>query len=169
MIIEALSKQGLAGNISEQDLSTLKIADETTGSWRSPTEEELMRLDADISIVKAEVLQEKLMILCDGKQEDAYKLMLGYKATPKQIERYKDKYERAKEGEFEDAVNAVIIQKFEVMRSAIRQFTDMIELFRSYVDDLIQSGELDKAEFAIEAGQQFDAETQTDDVKALFE
>lgn len=121
--------------------------------------------DSDARKVSAEL---SLIALADTKQQDAQKLILGYKATTLQIERYKDKYERAKEGEFDDATNQVIIQKFEYMRSAIRQFTDMIEEYRGFVDDLIQAGELDKAEKAIEAGESFGAETTKADIEALL-
>ena len=116
---------------------------------------------------RKEDLEISLITLADNKQEDAEKLILGYKATPKQIERYKDKYERAILGEFDEA-DAIIIQKFEAMRSAIRQFTDMIEEYRGFVDDLIQAGELDKADSAILAGQSFGASTSKEDVMNLL-
>ncbi len=48
---------------------------------------------------KIQNIQISLMELCDRKQSEAQALILGYKATPLQIERYKDKYERAKAGE----------------------------------------------------------------------
>jgi len=118
---------------------------------------------------RKEGIENSLMTLADSKQEDAERLIFGYKATPKQIERYKDKYERAMAGEFDDATNVVIIQKFEAMRLSIRQFTDMIEDYRGLVDDLIQSGELDKAENAIVAGKSFGATTTKADVSKVFE
>lgn len=124
-----------------------------------------------VELVKAdrrERAENELMLLVDEKQESAYRLILGYKSTTKQIERYKDKYERALQGEFTNAVNAVIISKFEAMRDAIRQFTDLIEYFRGAVDDLIQAGELGKAEKAIEAGKLFDEKTTQKDVKKLL-
>lgn len=117
---------------------------------------------------RRENIEISLITLADNKQKSAEKLILGYKATPKQIERYKDKYERAIEGEFDDDTNVTIIQKFEAMRSAIRQFTDMIEEYRGLVDDLIQVGELDKAYAAIKAGKSLDISTTKEDINELF-
>lgn len=118
--------------------------------------------------IKSGVVSVSLMQLVDLKQEDAYKSILGYKSTPKQIERYRDKYDRAVEGEFTNDVNKVIISKFEKMRTAIRNFTDLIEYFRGKVDDLIQSDKLDKAEQAIEAGRSFNSTTTIVDVEQLI-
>ena len=118
--------------------------------------------------VKAEALQIRLMFICDSKQEAAQKMILGYKSTPLQIERYKDKYERAVGGEFEPETNALIIEKFEAMRSDVRGFTDLIEEFRGVVDDFIQTGELEKAQAAISAAALFSASTTKDDVVNLL-
>lgn len=115
-----------------------------------------------------EYLKKELMRLCDKKQRDAEVLILGYKATPKQVERYKDKYERAKEGGFEDAVNAAIIQKHETARSKISYFIDLIEEYREFVDDLIQAGEIDKAGKALEAGQPLGADTTREDILEIL-
>jgi len=114
-------------------------------------------------------LQSELIALCDSKQDQAEKLLLGYKATPKQIDRYKDKYERALEGEFDAELNANIIAKHESYRSALRSLVDMIELFRSQVDDFITAGEFSKSEAAIKEGEGFSKETTKEDIKALIE
>ena len=111
---------------------------------------------------------ETLMYLCDSKQEDGLKMILGYKATPLQLERYKDKYERAKRGEFDNAKNRAVIHKFEAMNSSIRQFIDVIEEYRGFVGDLFQAGKLEKVKEAIEAGWSFKAETIKADVEALL-
>ena len=112
--------------------------------------------------------QDELMTLCDTKQNDVEKLILGYKATPKQIERYKDKYERAKSGEFDIATNEVIIAKYEAMLVKIRGFIDLIEKFRGGVDDMITAGELDRARVALDAGKNFDASTTITDINAVL-
>ena len=117
---------------------------------------------------RKEDLGKSLMVLADRKQEEAERLILGYKATPKQIERYKDKYERAKEGEFDKAMNAVIIQKFEDTRSYIRRITDTIEEYRSLIGDMLKAGELDKAEKAIEIAQAFSLNTKKKDVTKVL-
>ena len=44
----------------------------------------------------------------------------------------------------------------------------MIEEYRGFVDDLIQTGELDKAEKAIKAGQSLGAETTREDIMKLL-
>jgi len=169
------NKDGVIEGFYESDISkppkgSVKITQE---DWQEAVDIGANHFDGTVFSVKKEplnkeVLANQLMFLADTKQEDAEGLILGYKATPKQIERYKDKYERAKEGEFDDATNQIIIQKFEAMRSAIRQFTDMIEEYRGFVDDLIQAGELDKAEKAIEAGRSFRAETTREDIMKLL-
>lgn len=118
--------------------------------------------------INKERVERALMELADFKQESVYRLVLGYKATYQQIERYRDKYVRAKLGDFTDKENAAVIQKFEAARTIVRKFTDMIELFRSAVDDLIQNGELDKAEKALRSGRDFDETTTIADVTALL-
>ena len=154
--------------ISEPPEGSVEITDD---DWKQAIESGVTHFNSQgFSMEKPtkEQLEKQLMRLADTKQESAEALILGYKATPKQIERYKDKYERAKEGEFADEVNAVIIQKFEDVRSDVRQLTDLIEVYRGFVDDLIQAGELDKAEQAIEAGRSFDETTTQDDITNLF-
>lgn len=116
----------------------------------------------------SEELLKRLMMLCDTKQIEAQKLILGEKATPLQLQRYDDKYARAKAGEFEDAVNQAIIAKYEQARSAIRNFVDLIELFRGAVDDLIKAQEFDKAKRLIEAGRGLDASTTTEQIQQLL-
>lgn len=117
---------------------------------------------------KKSELEQSLMTLCDSKQDEAEHFILGYRATPKQIERYRDKYARAKLGEFSEAENNVIIAKYDAMLAAIRSFVDKIELFRQTVADLIDAGALDKAKAAIAAGQAFDQSTSGADIKQLL-
>lgn len=118
---------------------------------------------------KIEEVKKELMELVDYKQENVYKFVLGYKATKHQIERYKDKYERAKSGEFSINENKVIIEKFEIMRNVIRGFVDLIELFRGNVDDLIVAGELDMALRLIHEAKSFSQNTTKQDIEKLFE
>ena len=123
---------------------------------------------AVISVKTKEDIENNLIQLADSKQEDAYRLVLGYKSTTGQIERYKDKYERAIKGEFTKAKNSAIIAKFNPARDVIRNIVDRIEYFREEVDDLIQDGQLDKAEKAIEAGKSFGDKTTQKDVETLL-
>lgn len=124
--------------------------------------------DAEKEVRLSKELLEDLMTLCDTKQTESQKLILGLKATPLQLKRYDDKYERAKAGEFEDAVNQAIITKYEQARSAIRNFVDLIEFFRGAVDDLIKAKEFDKAKRLIEAGRGLDASTTTEQIQQLL-
>lgn len=117
---------------------------------------------------KIECVQTSLMEVCDLKQEDAERAVLGYKFTAKQIERYKDKYERAKDGEFDSRTNDIIINKFERMKSAIRYHIDIIEMFREHVADLIEQGDLDKAKEMIEFGKTFDQKTTKERVQSMI-
>ncbi|RLA77501.1 MAG: hypothetical protein DRG78_17295 [Epsilonproteobacteria bacterium] len=109
-----------------------------------------------------------LMTICDNKQDEAEKLILGYKATPKQLQRYKDKFDRATEGEFDEATNKLIISKHNEFLTALRKFVDLIELFRSNVDDIIIAGDLEKANKLIELAEAFDTETTIEDINSLF-
>jgi hypothetical protein len=168
-IVEAISE--LVNNKSgmfyfQGDISIENIVWETDVSFSDDEiEAKIKELEA-----KAEIqnIQTSLMTLCDKKQDEAQGLILGYKATPLQIERYKDKYERAKAGEFDEATNSIIIQKHEEYIKAIRNLVDLIEYFRSAVDDLIIASELDRAGELIEAGESFGATTKLEDIKALL-
>ncbi len=53
----------------------------------------LKRYNSDEQKIKD--LQKSLIEVCDYKHNGAKSLILGYKNTPCQIERYSDKYERA--------------------------------------------------------------------------
>ena len=113
-------------------------------------------------------LEERLMQLADHQQSEATRFVLGYKATDKQIERYRDKYERAKAGEWGEATNQDIIKKHEAARAQIRHFVDRIEEYRGFVDDLIQAGKLDKAEKALKVGATLDEKTTEKDLVKIF-
>jgi hypothetical protein len=117
---------------------------------------------------KIKVLQKALITLCDNKQQQIQEMILGYKATPMQIERYKDKYERAKAGEFDTDTNNIIITKHEQYVSAIRKLVDLIEYFRSAVDDLIVAEQLDKANELIKAAESFGADTTLEEIQGLL-
>ncbi len=109
-----------------------------------------------------------LMLLCDKKQSEVQGLILGYKNTPKQLERYKDKYERAKANEWDQATNDSIIANHEAYLGAMRNLVDLIEYFRSKTDDLIIAGDLDKANEVIALAEAFDDKTTLADIDSLF-
>ncbi len=111
--------------------------------------EELLRLENE---QKVQEVQERLMSLCDSKQNEAEKLILGYKATPKQIERYKDKYERALLEEFKEGENRIIIQKYSEYIEELNVYVDLIELFRGKVGDLIKAGNITEAKKLVDEG-----------------
>ncbi|ODS22899.1 hypothetical protein AB835_11650 [Candidatus Endobugula sertula] len=129
------------------------------GSYKNP-EKSLEDLQDDFFL--------RLMRLCDSKQNEAERLLLKHKNTVRQKERYRDKYERALAGEFSVEENTAIIQNHEVVRDALRAFADLIEHFRSAVDDWIVDGQLEKAERAIAEATSFGAATTLDDVKMLL-
>jgi uncharacterized protein YnzC (UPF0291/DUF896 family) len=74
---------------------------------------------------------------------------LGFKGTPMQLERYNDKYKRAKDGKFSPDENASIITKHDEYISEVRKSVDMIEFFRSSVEKLLDSRDFDKSESLI--------------------
>jgi len=133
--------------------------------------------DVDVALLEYQSLIEtnsidfsktSLMTLCDKKQDEVQKLVLGYKATPMQLERYKDKYERAKAGEFDQALNDLIILNHEQYLTTMRNLVDLIEYFRSEVDDMIIAGSLDQANEAITKAELFDETTTLDNAKSLL-
>ena len=108
------------------------------------------------------------MTLCDKKQDEVQKLVLGYKATPMQLQRYEDKYKRAKAGEWDQELNDSIIANHEAYLTAMRNLVDLIEYFRSKTDDLIIAGDLDKANEVIAGAEAFDQNTTLADIDSLF-
>lgn len=121
-----------------------------------------------VLIKSVEDLELDLMTVCDNWQASATKSVLGYKSTVMQIERYKDKYDRAKAGGFGDAVNTAIIEKHETARALMRNYADMIEAYRELVGDMIETDGLIRAEHAIRAGEQFDGSTTQVDIDAAL-
>jgi len=113
-------------------------------------------------------IQSRLMRVSDAKQAGLLEMLLGYKATPAQIERYKRKYERAKNGEFNPKKNSAIIKKHEAMLAQIDHYVDMIEMAREFVADLIEAGELDKAGKIIDTAEKFDHTTTPEQLKELL-
>ncbi len=112
-------------------------------------EGEIKRLEKE---QKVQEVQEKLMVLCDSKQDEAGRIILGYKGTPKQIERYKDKYERALLEEFNEAENMIIIQKYSEYIEMMNTYVDLIELFRGKVGDLIKVDNITEASKLVNEG-----------------
>lgn len=98
----------------------------------------------------AEQLKAKLLSACDHKQSDVLRMILGDKYSPAQLERYKRKYEWAKAGDFSEAENAEIIAKHEGFLVEVDVFIKMIETARMTIADVIDAGELDRAEMLIE-------------------
>ena len=113
-------------------------------------------------------LLKKLIDACDKKQDDAIVMLLGYKATAGQLERYKRKYERALNNKFSADENAAIIANHEGFFTAIDNFADLIEFVRINTAALIEAGEFEKAKAVIQQAQMFDATTTLEDVQALF-
>jgi hypothetical protein len=113
-------------------------------------------------------LFDRLMLLCDSKQNEAENFILKHKNTVGQRRRYQDKYERALAGGFSVGERAAIIQNHEAVRDAIRAFADLIEYNRSTVDDWITNNQLEKAEQAITDATSFGKDTTLDDVKVLL-
>jgi len=112
--------------------------------------------------------KKALMLLCDTKQNNVQNMLLGYKATNAQIERYKDKYVRAKENEFDDDTNKKIIYNHEKYLSSIRSFVDLMEYFRSAVDDLIVENKIIEANKLIEIAKDFNENTTLAQIKELL-
>jgi len=98
---------------------------------------------------KKRYLERDLMNAVDEAHSEALHLALGYRATPLQLERYRDKYTRAKAGEFTEEVNDKIIANHERYIRAMKTPIDLLEAYRGVVSDLLDKSELGKAEHAI--------------------
>ncbi len=130
---------------------------------------------------KAKDLQRSLIEVCDYKHNGAKSLILGYKNTPGQIERYHNKYERAVKVKAQlDAGNeptesnkdivancSIIMANHVFAKKSIEAFTDLIEYFRGKVSDVIKSGDFEKAEELIEIGKSFNEKTSISDIDKL--
>lgn len=98
-------------------------------------------------------LMSQAVEIADQQHQAAKKRVYGEKNTPEQLERYREKYRRAKAGEFEDSKNQTIINKHEQARTTIAQHTDNIETWREELHDLIKAGNITEAREAIKAKQ----------------
>ncbi len=112
--------------------------------------------------------KSSLMQLCSNKRKEIKSTILGYKGTPDQIESYIDKYDQAKEGLFSTDENEAIILNHEAYLTTIRNFNNLLELFRTQCDDLIIANELDKANLVIEKAKLFDETTTPEMINSLF-
>ncbi len=152
-----------------------------------------IQINIDISLIDKKVKEleiqkhindtkASLINLCDLKQDNIKTLILGYKNTQKQQERYDNKYQRSLRVRADIEANTTstetnqeilnnyqtIIAKYEYVKSQIEKFIDLIEDFRTKVDDMIELGELDKANELIALAQNFDAQTSQADIDKLF-
>ncbi len=135
---------------------------------------------------KKENTVSKLNSLCDSKSKQAKNYIAGREVTDEQVKRYEEKYQIAKEyqgsglyadklqleadlqGLSVDALANLIIQKGNTWHEAILAFNSRIEAFRIKVSKLIEAGEVDKANNIIEQARAFGADTNDEEIKALF-
>lgn len=137
--------------------------------------------------VKVEKAYSSLRSACDAKSEDAKNYINGSKVTNEQVARYEEKYYMAKEfkangsyaaqlqleaelnGLTVDALADFIVAKGDEYKEALRVFNARIEAFRVKVQDLIDNGQVDKANDILEVAKGLDSSTTDEDIKALFE
>ncbi len=112
---------------------------------------------------KTKDLQRSLLELCDYRHNRVMHEILGYKSTEAQIERYKNKYDRAivvkaqieagdKLTESSGYIVAnydTIIAKHESVEEAMNKYIDTIEDFRRKISKLIKEKKFKEAEDAI--------------------
>jgi hypothetical protein len=115
-------------------------------------------------------LKEELMVFCDNKQEEFQEMLLGYKATPLQLQRYIDKYERALKGEFDKNINDLIIQNHEYYQNNLRLLIDKIEYFRMPVDDLLMDQKFDEVTYLLLNGDNYlNTESTFEEIQAYLD
>ena len=153
-----------------------------------PTQEQIeakiKELEAQEKVSNA---YKQLQELCDTKSKQAKNFIAGKEVTDEQVRRYEEKYQIAKEykatGAYADRLKLeadlqgltvdeladLITQKGDAWNEAIITFNARIEAFRVKVADLIESGEIDKANEIIEKAKDLGADATDEDVKALFE
>ena len=134
----------------------------------SEPEELLEAIEHNKLIAEVQDTKSSLMHLCDTKQGEAERLILGYKATPKQLQRYVDKYEQAKLGLFNDETNDTVITLHKEYLTTLRQMIGVWEYFRSAVDDMIVAGELVKANECTKASKELAANSTLEQIKIIL-
>ena len=97
-------------------------------------------------------LKQDLMTYCDFQQKRFFDLLLGYKNTQNQKDRYSLKYERALQKEWVSSTNLKIIQKYENALQKTKQFTDVNEYFREHIDNLFKIGHWEEARDILQRG-----------------
>jgi len=119
---------------------------------------------------KQEEAKKDLMYLCDAAQNQVNDMILGYKNTPLQLDRYIDKYHRALAGtgSWDEEENQRIIANHEAYQVAIRSLIDKIEAFRMQADDLIITGNFVKLEEVLPFMQPFNPASTIEEINDLF-
>jgi hypothetical protein len=136
---------------------------------------------------KINTTYKNLQTLCDTKSKEAKKYIVGREVTDEQLARYEEKYQIAKEyktsGKYKDRLSLeaklqgltvddladLIIKKGDEYKEALITFNSRIEAFRVKVTNIIEQGDLDKANEIIEKAYNLDANSSDDDVAKLFE
>jgi molybdopterin converting factor small subunit len=153
-----------------------------------PTQEEIDNKAKELeSIEKVNTIYKDLQDLCDTKSKEAKKYIIGREVTDEQLARYEEKYQIAKEyktsGRYKDRLSLeaklqgltvddladLIIKKGDEYKEALITFNARIEAFRVKVSNIIEQGDLDKANEIIKEAYNLGANSSDDDVAKLFE
>jgi hypothetical protein len=136
---------------------------------------------------KINTTYKNLQNLCDTKSKEAKRYIVGREVTEEQLARYEEKYQIAKEykisGKYKDRLSLeaklqnltvddladLIIKKGNEYKEALITFNSRIEAFRVKVSNIIEQGDLDKANKIIEEAYNLDVNSSDDDVAKLFE
>ena len=154
------------------------------------TSEQLDQVTAKAEEIKTQEETEnaykRLQKVCDTKSQEAKNYINGAKVTDALLEEYEIKVRLAKDykqngvnteklqleadlvGKTVDELATLIIQLNDQYCEAYNRYKMMIGAFRVKVKRLIASGQLDKANKAIELAKSFGANTTEADIKEVF-
>ena len=126
-------------------------------------------IDSKISEYKLDKIKRDTMMICDSKQQQAIESLLTYRSTPSQLKRYEDKYQRALNDEFTEKENEEIITNHESYLQQIRVYIDVIESFRKQISDIIDDGEIEKAQKILNSYKSLSVTATQSDINELFD
>ena len=106
----------------------------------------------------------KIQKVADDKWQARKKILLQEKGTDAQIERYELLASAAERGEYDNDENAMILAKRDALKEAELGFMNMIEVVRKYLNNLVETGQVEKAQQKLEIAKNMGADVTPSDI-----